>query len=94
MRIGDKSGRRSVLVEYLQQAPHAIAAAIGAPCHRCAIMRARLERRRLHEKGGPLSPDQFSIKHVTTTATRAPPGHANPDDAILSVVTDVRPLPD
>jgi hypothetical protein len=30
------------------------------------------------ENGGPLSPDQFSIRHVIATTMRAPFGHVNP----------------
>jgi hypothetical protein len=36
------------------------------------------------EKGGPLSPDQFSQRQVTTTAVRAPFGHAKPDEPVFA----------
>src|ERR1700735_3807811 len=39
------------------------------------------------ENGGPLSPDQFSIRQVIATAIRAPFGQENPSRCLIAVVT-------
>src|SRR5262249_17871510 len=46
------------------------------------------------ENGGPLPSDQVSRRHVTATATRAPPGHSKPPlAACVMSYPSVRPIP-